>query len=304
MYSLVSAPVLGFDLVRRSDGPAVAELLLRALTLRPYDVPALAAVHRPGPARQAAWVDVVAAEAGAARMASIADQLHVDLAAAVTLLERVSIGTLPGLLRLVSHEVLDWTWTSGPDGLAVRTPAAARAAEVVEDAIAALYVGALVEPVSHRVLLAPWQEFDSAARSQPGRATTSEPVLVDLPGSADLPGPLAAALGRLARLDPADVGALRAAVDRDPAHRTGWAMAAHRASWAVHLAGRTRAAAGAQLRAVTLVRAAGVSVADAAAGVWNLVGGALHALAVTDLLDADSHRRLVHPLREALGDLG
>src|SRR5258705_13936269 len=43
MYSLVSGPVLGFDLTRRSGGSATAEVLVRALCLQADDLPILAA---------------------------------------------------------------------------------------------------------------------------------------------------------------------------------------------------------------------------------------------------------------------
>ena len=42
MYSLVSAPVLGFDLTRLGGGSATAEVLLRALRLGVGDLPVLA----------------------------------------------------------------------------------------------------------------------------------------------------------------------------------------------------------------------------------------------------------------------
>ena len=42
MYSLVSAPVLGFDLTRLSGGSATAEVLLRGLRLQDSDLQVLA----------------------------------------------------------------------------------------------------------------------------------------------------------------------------------------------------------------------------------------------------------------------
>ena len=111
MYSLVSAPVLAFDLVRLPGGPEVADVLIRALALAPYDVPALAAAHSSGPARDAAWMDAWwPPTAGAPRLGAATAVLSADPAKAVALLEHLTIGTLPDLLRMVSHEVFDdWT---------------------------------------------------------------------------------------------------------------------------------------------------------------------------------------------------
>ncbi|MDP9398185.1 MAG: hypothetical protein M3P96_10355, partial [Actinomycetota bacterium] len=58
MYSLVSTPVLGFDLVRLPGGHRVAAVLRRALALAPEDLPVLAAAHDDGPGRAAAWWEI------------------------------------------------------------------------------------------------------------------------------------------------------------------------------------------------------------------------------------------------------
>jgi hypothetical protein len=75
----------------------------------------------------------------------------------------------------------------------------------------------------------------------------------------------------------------------------------HDASWAVHLSGRVRAAAAAQLLAVEAVRDAGLSLADSAGGVWNLLSGAVQASVVEDLLADEAADLLAAPVRSALG---
>jgi hypothetical protein len=73
----------------------------------------------------------------------------------------------------------------------------------------------------------------------------------------------------------------------------------HNASWAAHLSGRTRAAAAAQMQAVIAVQRGGFSAQECAAGAWNLVSGAVHAMIVADLLADVDHLALTEPL-EAL----
>ena len=70
----------------------------------------------------------------------------------------------------------------------------------------------------------------------------------------------------------------------------------HDASWAVHLSGRLRAAAEAQLCGVISFGLAGLRPRDAAYGSWNALSGVLQALTVADLLP-DAHRDvLLRPL--------
>src|SRR4051794_40520512 len=68
MYSLVSAPVLGFDLTRMGGGPATAEVLLHAMRLTP---PALALMSEhllADDVRAELWLEV---ETAAARMPTV-----------------------------------------------------------------------------------------------------------------------------------------------------------------------------------------------------------------------------------------
>src|SRR3712207_2513975 len=108
MYSLVSAPILGFDLSRIQGGSAVADILLRGLALTKSDIDILAGAAGgvSGWTRIALWQDVdeAARKRQTARDASVDGG---DLAAALALLERAPIGTVDGLLHCVRYDVLD-----------------------------------------------------------------------------------------------------------------------------------------------------------------------------------------------------
>jgi hypothetical protein len=142
VYTLVNAPVLGFDLARRDGGHLVADLLVRALCLGPDDLPALAAAHRDDADRDRAWLELAVEErttvAHGLRLA--ADRLAggAPTDSVLRSLERLAVGDLDSLLRFVRHEVLDWTWHGGPE-VAVQTPAGTAAAAVLCDAAASAY---------------------------------------------------------------------------------------------------------------------------------------------------------------------
>src|SRR3954469_18000358 len=107
MYSLVSAPVLGFDLARLQGGSAVADVLLRGLALTPEDLVILAEAKSCDDwERLQLWQDVeVAAQQrratrqvpDTAEMAALAELG--ELAAALTVLERAPLGSVDGLLH-------------------------------------------------------------------------------------------------------------------------------------------------------------------------------------------------------------
>ena len=80
MYSLVSAPVLGFDLTRLSGGSATAEVLLRGLRLQASDLPVLAERLPDEGVRGPLWVEV---ESAARRMPSLKGMAKEDPAAEV-----------------------------------------------------------------------------------------------------------------------------------------------------------------------------------------------------------------------------
>jgi hypothetical protein len=276
MYTLVSAPVLAFDLVRRPGGEHVARLLREALELGPADLAVLAACA-PAEAdavaqRAEAWLAVSAAEARRLEVTGLLEDVRAATAqgqpvTASTLqaLESAPLGSLDGLLRCVRREVLDWTWTgaSGPlaDGLAVQSADATAATAVLCDAVAACYLAGDLDDAPRRRLAAPWTR---AARALPlGERASADP------GAAPR-----ALVERLRGLGPADLERLRAASAAGRAARTRWAEAVHDA---------------------------GLSLADSAGGVWNLLSGAVQASVVEDLLADEAADLLAAPVRSALG---
>lgn len=287
MYTLVSAPVLGFDLIRRTGGPEAATVLLTALALGPQDLAAMGAMHSEDDERAAAWV-ALGQESDDGAYSSLSQTLatlNLQGNGAVTArrrLEGSAIGTLGALVRFVRNEVFDWTWRRSADsGLSVQASDATAAASVTCDAVAASYAQHLISAAAKERLEGPWNAV----------AARLEPRPLDL-------GPQAATIHALLdavrRLDAAQLAALRSPVGRAEGGLGGagsvgsWAALVHEASWAAHLSGRTRTAAAAQLLTVQALAGAGVTVADAAAGAWNTVSGAVHGLVVADLLaDAD-----------------
>jgi hypothetical protein len=116
-----------------------------------------------------------------------------------------------------------------------------------------------------------------------------------------------AVLGLLRRVrtaSPTDVQRLSRAAGATRRGINDWAPAVHSASWAVYLADRLRPAAAAQLMLVQAVEDGGVPVAERAAGIWNMLSGAIQALVVRDLLDAATIHRLLNPYLTALGPAG
>src|SRR5512142_1726809 len=151
MYSLVSAPVLGFDLVRLPGGSAVADVLLHGLTLTVSDMEIVSSGWVADWDRIDLWQDVQSAaqqrqalrDRSTAYLETASDP-QAELAGALTVIESCPLGTLDGLLHCVRYDVLDWTWR--PVGRAPRprgggshpgeqTEAAGRATSVICDAV-------------------------------------------------------------------------------------------------------------------------------------------------------------------------
>jgi hypothetical protein len=297
MYSLVSAPVLGFDLVRLLGGSAVAEVLLRALSFTESDMEILANSRLDEWDRLVLWQDVDAA----ARKRPTVRDLSADGGDAertLALLERAPIGTVDGLLHCVRHDVLDWTWRPAEGGAGSAAEAggarteqsdvASRATAVICDAVVAAYLRDLLPVQSRRRLAAGWL---GAARWLPVRTTHLGPqhdAIMSL-------------LARVRALHPAQLGRLAKAAEVTRRGVNDWAPAVHAASWAVYVSGRVREAAAAQMMLVRAVEDAGIPVSDRAGGVWNLLSGAVQALVVRDLLAVDVVERLVDPFLVALG---
>jgi hypothetical protein len=302
VYSLVSAPVLGFDLTRLDGGAAAADVLLRALTVAADDLPVIAAAQPDEWSRVGHWLDVDSAARTRRRVSATATsgpvktaggtaegakERSADLADTLAALERAPIGTVDGLMHLVRHDVFDWTWRRHAGGLSQIKPAD-KAVGVVCDAAAAAYLWEMLPDATRRDLTAPWRT-----------------VLGTLPQRAVDLGPQATAVNalieRVGNLSPQMVRKLGAASGKARPALADWAQAVHSASWSVFVAGRVRASAAAQLMLVQAVEKAGVPVADRASGVWNLLSGAVQALVVRDVLDGPTLYRLLDPVVSVLG---
>jgi len=281
MYSLVSAPVLGFDLSRLPGGSAVADVLLRALSFTESDIDILSRNRLDDWDRLALWQDV---DEAARRRGTVADAAaEVDLA----ILETAPIGTVDGLLHCVRHDVLDWTWQQGQ----VQTDAATAATAVICDAVAAAYLKDLLPVPSRRGLAAGWL---SSSRWLPVRHMHLGPQH----------DTIQAMVARVRTLHPSEMGKLARVAEANRQASADWAPAVHAASWAVYVSERIRPAAAAQLMLVQAVEDAQLPVADRAGGVWNLLSGAVQALTVRDLLAAETTHRLLDPFLRALGPTG
>ncbi|GAT71134.1 hypothetical protein HS048_36095 [Planomonospora sp. ID91781] len=284
MYSLVSAPVLGFDLTRLDGGAATAAVLSRALRLDSRDLATLARRLPDDGVRAQLWQDIHAATVLRPTVRSLSQQ---DAEGALALLERAPIGTPDALLHCVRHDVLGWTWQE-QEGVRRQDDTASAATAVVCDAVMATYLRELLPADTRRRLAVGWL---AATRELPDRPVDTGPQHQAVTGLCR----------RIETLGASDLERLTALSDRTRLDSSGWSQAVHEASWAVHMSDRVRAAAAAQFELVQAVDAAGIPVADRAGGVWNLLSGAVHALTVADLLDAALLGRLLDPCLGVLG---
>ncbi len=285
MYSLVSAPVLGFDLARLDGGSATAEVLLRGLRLSLDDLEVLAQRLPDEGIRGPLWVAV---ESAARQMPSLKGMPPDDPAGNLALVERAPIGTVDSLLTCLRYDVMSWTWQgAGRDARQSETAAAATA--LLCDAAVGCYLREVLDDDSRRRLGAGWV---AAMRKLPAGAP------IDL-------GPhhyaISALLERLRSLRPNETGRLVASADDARRNTGGWSPAVHSASWAAYLSDRVRTAAAAQMLLVQAVDIAAIPLADRAGGVWNMLSGAVQALVVRDLLDTSTAHRLLAPVVAALG---
>jgi hypothetical protein len=284
MYSLASAPVLGYDLTRLTGGPATAEVLLRALRLDHEDLAVLAGQLPGDSTRVELWRDVAEATR---HMPSLQTLAEVEPGHMLDLVTTAPIGTLDSLLHCVRHDVMAWTWTGPAPGR--QDPVAERATALLCDAVAATYLRDLLAPLTRRGLAAAWV---ASMRRLPAAAP------VDL-------GPhhyaVTALLERLRTLRPAEIPRLEHTAEDWRGNPMGWPTAMHSASWGAYLAGRIRTAAAGQFLLVQAVDAAAIPLGVRAAGGWNLLSGAVQALIVRDLLDQQTAHRLMAPVVAALG---
>jgi hypothetical protein len=285
MYSLVSAPVLGFDLTRLKGGSATAEVLLRALRLSLGDLPILAERLPDEGVRGPLWVEV---ESAARKLPSLKGMKPDDPAGSLALVERAPIGSVDSLLTCLRYDVMSWTWQgSGRD--AKQTEEASAATALLCDAAVASYLREMLDDSTRRMLGAGWV---SALRKLP----TGKPI--------DL-GPhhytVSALLDRLRSITPSDLARLTSSAEDARRTAGGWSPAVHSASWAAYLSDRVRTAAAAQMLLVQAIDTAAIPLAERAGGVWNMLSGAVQALVVRDLLDTATAHRLLAPVIGALG---
>ena len=285
MYSLVSAPVLGFDLTRLGGGSATAEVLLRALRLSVGDLPVLAERLPDEGVRGPLWVEV---ESAARRMPSLKGLKADDTASSLALIERAPIGSVDSLLTCLRYDVMAWTW-HGAGRDATQSETAASATALLCDAAVASYLREVLDDSSRRMLGAGWV---SALRKLPA----GQPI--------DL-GPhhyaVSALLDRLRSIRANDLARLTQSAEDARRNAGGWSPAVHSASWAAYLSDRVRTAAAAQMLLVQAIDTAAIPLADRAGGVWNMLSGAVQALVVRDLLDTATAHRLLAPVVAALG---
>jgi hypothetical protein len=285
MYSLVSAPVLGFDLTRLGGGSATAEVLLRALRLSVGDLPVLAERLPDEGVRGPLWVEV---ESAARRMPTLKGLKADDPASSLALVERAPIGSVDSLLTCLRYDVMAWTW-QGTGRDAKQSETAASATALLCDAAVASYLREVLDDSTRRMLGAGWV---SALRKLPA----GQPI--------DL-GPhhyaVSALLDRLRSVRANDLARLVQSAEDARRNAGGWSPAVHSASWAAYLSDRVRTAAAAQMLLVQAIDTAAIPLADRAGGVWNMLSGAVQALVVRDLLDTATAHRLLAPVVAALG---
>ena len=297
-YGLVSSPVVGYDLVRHPHGPRVALVLRYAVGAGAQHVRALAGAWAAsgGLAGDAAVLARHHAERtpgeDAAALARVALQAG-DAGAARSLLVAAPVGGLADVLALVRDRVVPQCWAR-PTLLHAPGDGADVLDDDERDAAAEAVAAALVRAWTGAPPPAGGDPFRTAAASAPAR-----------------PAPLGAAaprvreaLARLASATPAQVDRLR----RDGLLAAGgapvpgsWARAVHEVSAALESSGRTEAAACVQLEAVGAARLSGLDAPAAAAGAWQVVSGALHALCAEGGDAGASARSLLEPWERALG---
>jgi hypothetical protein len=206
-----------------------------------------------------------------------------EVTEALQLLETAPMAGLPDLLRCARTEVFDWTCLPAGDPDA----AAVAAVDVVCDALVAAYHAPLLGAQLSERLVEPWAV---AQQLLPRRTPHLGPCHPEL----------TALLDALAALDAPGWHHLQA-VGAQLRGQGTWAPAMHSATWSVHLSGRVREGATAQLRAVQVLADAHLPAGQAARGLWNLVSGAVQASVATDLVDDETAQRLRVPVLAALG---
>ena len=287
MYSLVSAPVLGFDLTRLGGGSATAEVMLRALRLSVGDLPVLAErLPRRGRPRSTLGRGGERGPADAVAQGRVKDD---DPAGALALVERAPIGSVDALLTCLRYDVMAWTWQgAGRDAQQSETGGRGDRAALRRRGgqLPARRAGRLDPPDARRGLgVRAAQAARRRRRSTSARTTTRS----------------RRCWTGCARIRPNDLARLVPSAEDARRNAGGWSPAVHSASWAAYLSDRVRTAAAAQMLLVQAIDTAAIPLADRAGGVWNMLSGAVQALVVRDLLDTATAHRLLAPVVAALG---
>jgi hypothetical protein len=287
MYTLLGASVLGFDLVRRPGGGAVASLLVEALALTAEELPLLAKARPLGMLTGADRAEVSDALERSPMVAAMGEMSRLvaggRVSEALHLIETAPMAGLPELLTFVRTDVFDWTPV---DPGVVPGDDVNTAVDVVCDAVVAAFHAPELRGGLTEQLVEPWA---AVQHRLPRRVLPLGPC----------EDQVVALLDGLSTLDDAGRARLHDAA-RDVRAQGGWAPAMHSATWAVQLSGRGREAAAAQLRAVRVLVDSGLTPREAARGAWNLVSGAVQATVAADLVDDDTAQRLTGPLAEVL----
>ncbi|HMC72460.1 MAG TPA: hypothetical protein VKJ07_25120 [Mycobacteriales bacterium] len=266
MYSLVNVATLVRDLARHQRAAEVATELLRAFALDDVALDSLETAAYDATVAAGRRTEVLAADRDRPRALQVlaaargfADDIGIDAyAAAVDVLEVTPLGGLAELQTFVRTDVLAGCWQTSGDLAVARRP---QALDIVTDGILGTYAG-------DDALAGPWRQWLAFQPVAPAPTAWSRVVnaVAALPHDAEIP----------------------------PAP-SQWAERMHEACWAVHLTGRERDAAIAQLHALV-----------ALVGVWaperpplravSMTTAAVHAEVVADVLDGETRAAMSQPL--------
>ena len=282
-YSMVNVPCLARDLIRHPRGGELATDLLRAAALGPEQFASLDRVRVAvdAPVRREALANRMSIEPRALQVLAATRDVATTSGleawtAAVDVLEAAPMGALPDLVDMLRDEICDAAWTRA-DGLAV-TPWTT-ALDVVSDGVRATYAAESCPEIA-APLGRPWRRWLVATRHAP----------------AELDAAVDDVIRSIRAASPQSLEAAAQRLRRQRADGWSWAMAMHDACWAVHLAGRERAALVAQLHAVrALLDTSKTAEGRLAPDVSAAVVAAVHARVVGDVLADDVFAALTAP---------
>ena len=200
--------------------------------------------------------------------------------AAADALDAAPMGGFAELVGFVRDEVLAVAWWRAGDVAVARWPTAI---DVVADGVGATYAVDTCGSLAAGLGL-PWRRWLTGSGRRP----------------AGVDGPAADVLARVAAATPRQLAAVGAALRRQRADGWIWSSAVHDACWAVHLTGRERLAAAAQLHGVRALRAV-TPEGRPAPDVVSAVVAAVHAAVVPDVLADEVVTAMSSALDRGLG---